>query len=208
MKTKYLILDAMGVIYKNCDDVEDLLIPFIRANGSNIAKEKINDYYKKASLGKFSSKLFWEYVGLNPKIENEYITNFLLTKGIVKFLKKAVKKFEKIICLSNDVSEWSIKLRKYFNLSRYIEEWYISGDLKCRKPSIDIYYKLLSGLKEIKPNEITFIDDKEDNLIPAKDIGFNVVLFRGNYNELEKNKTIKKIDCVIDELDNLFSIIK
>jgi len=208
MKTKYLVLDAMGVIYKYCDDVEELLIPFIRSNGSNIAKDKIKDYYKKASLGKLSSKLFWKSVGLSPEIENEYLHSFILTKGIISFLSKATNRFEKIVCLSNDVSEWSNKLRRHFKLSTYIKEWFISGELKCRKPSIEIYYKLLAGLNGIKSDEITFIDDKEENLIPARNIGLNVILFTGNYNKFEKNTSIEQEICIIDELDKLFSVIK
>ena len=48
---KILVLDAMGVIYQSCDDVEELLVPFIREQGSNIDKKTIEDLYTRASLG-------------------------------------------------------------------------------------------------------------------------------------------------------------
>ena len=48
---KILVLDAMGVIYQSCDDVEELLVPFIREQGSNIDKKIIEDHYIQASQG-------------------------------------------------------------------------------------------------------------------------------------------------------------
>ena len=137
---KILVLDAMGVIYQSCDDVEELLVPSIRENRSNIDKKTIEDLYTRASLGEFSSEEFWTKVGVDHNLEDEYLDRHQLSVGLLDFLsvfKKQVK--APIYCLSNDVSEWSIKLRKKFQLDQYIYRWFISGDLKIRKPSSGIY---------------------------------------------------------------------
>ena len=114
---KILVLDAMGVIYQSCDDVEELLVPFIREKGSNIDKKIIEDLYTRTSLGEFSSEEFWTKVGVDYNLEDEYLDRHQLSVGLLDFLfvfKKQVK--APIYCLSNDVSEWSIKLRKKFQL--------------------------------------------------------------------------------------------
>ena len=75
------------------------------------------------------------------------------------------------MCLSNDVSEWSKKLRDKFDLTEYIKKWFISGDLKCRKPSPQIYRKVLENLNVTDPSGILFIDDNIDNTIAADKAG-------------------------------------
>jgi putative hydrolase of the HAD superfamily len=180
-KIKYLVLDAMGVIYRNGDDVTELLIPFARSKNSNISKKNIFDNYRQASLGKISSETFWKNIGLSSDIEDEYLSNFSLTDGLLTFLKTALHHFKEIICLSNDVSEWSEKLRVNFGLTEYIKMWFISGDLKCRKPSLEIYRKVLENLKVNDSKEILFIDDNMDNLLAAEELGFEVLLLSDSY---------------------------
>ncbi len=55
--------DVMGVIFEVGDDTNDLLVPYIQKIDSEISKEKINEVYIKASLGKISSRQFWCELG-------------------------------------------------------------------------------------------------------------------------------------------------
>ena len=64
MRPRVLALDAMGVIYKNGDDVKDLLIPFISKSGGTEDTALIENQYHAASLGKISAEKFWQSVGL------------------------------------------------------------------------------------------------------------------------------------------------
>ena len=177
---KILVLDAMGVIYQSCDDVEELLVPFIREKGSNIDKKTIEGLYTRASLGEFSSEEFWAKVGVDYNLEDEYLDRHQLSVGLLDFLsvfKNQVK--VPIYCLSNDVSEWSIKLRKKFQLDRYIERWFISSDLKIRKPSSGIYDVLIREAI-IKPAQMLFVDDREKNIAAANEFGIQTVLCKIN----------------------------
>ena len=173
---KILVLDAMGVIYQSCDDVEELLVPFIREKGSNIDKETIEDLYTRASLGEFSSEKFWAKVGVDYNLEDEYLDRHQLSVGLSDFLSVFNNQLKApIYCLSNDVSEWSIKLRKKFQLDQYIERWFISGDLKIRKPSLGIYDVLIRKTN-VKPAQMLFVDDREKNIAAANEFGIQTVL--------------------------------
>ena len=85
------------------------------------------------------------------------------------------KQFGRLACLSNDVSSWSLKLRRRFEFESWIDEWLISGDLGLRKPSPAIYLKAVERLG-VAPGEITFVDDRPRNLDSAQDLGINTVL--------------------------------
>ena len=98
---KILVLDAMGVIYQSCDDVEELLVPFIREQRSNIDKKIIEDLYTRASLGEFSSEQFWGKVGVDYNLEDEYLDRHQLSVGLLDFLAIFKNKVRApIYCLS------------------------------------------------------------------------------------------------------------
>ena len=203
---KILVLDAMGVIYRSCDDVEELLVPFIREKGSNIDKKTIEDLYTRASLGEFSSEEFWAKVGVDYNLEDEYLDRHQPSVGLLDFLfvfKKQVK--APIYCLSNDVSEWSIKLRRKFQLDQYIERWFISGDLKIRKPSSDIY-DILIGEVNAKPTQMLFVDDREKNIAAANESGIQTVLCKINnsaegFNDEGKSTVIYSFNELLDHFN-------
>ena len=203
---KILVLDAMGVIYQSCDDVEELLVPFIREQGSSIDRKAIEDLYTRASLGEFSSEEFWARVGVDYNLEDEYLDRHQLSVGLSDFLsliKNQVK--APIYCLSNDVSEWSIKLRKKFQLDRYIERWFISGDLKIRKPSSGIY-DVLTREAIIKPTQMLFVDDREKNIAAANEFGIQTVLCKINnsteeYNDEGESTAIYSFNELLDHFN-------
>ena len=177
---KILVLDAMGVIYQSCDDVEELLVPFIKEKGSNIDRKTIEDLYTRASLGEFSSEEFWTKVGVDYNLEDEYLDRHQLSVGLLDFLSVFKNQVElPIYCLSNDVSEWSIKLRIKFQLDQYLERCFISGDLKIRKPSPGIYDVLIREAS-VEPAQMLFVDDREKNIAAANEFGIQTVLCKIN----------------------------
>lgn len=204
---KILVLDAMGVIYQSCDDVEELLVPFIKEKGSNIDKKTIEYLYTRASLGEFSSEEFWTKVGVDYNLEDEYLDRHQLSVGLLDFLfvfKNQVK--VPIYCLSNDVSEWSIKLRRKFHLDQYIERWFISGDLKIRKPSPGIYDVLIREAN-VEPTQMLFVDDREKNVVKANDFGIQTVLCEINnedgYNDEGESTAIYSFNELLDHFNKL-----
>lgn len=173
-----IILDAMGVIYQAADDVAELLIPFLRSKGCELSDEEIKNLYTECSLGAFSSQQFWKNTRIpyEASLDEEYIGHHRLTHGVLDFLIKAKENKVKVVCLSNDVSEWSLLLRKKWGLEKYISDWFISGDLSARKPNKTIYLQMMKSLK-LPPERCLFLDDRIKNIQAAKDLGFRVMLF-------------------------------
>ena len=173
---KHLVLDAMGVIYQVGDDVTDLLHPFIVEKGGLNDLNQINNIYIDASLGKMASADFWKTVGLDPVVEDEYLSRHVITGGLVEFLGEMRLRGVDVWCLSNDISEWSRKLHRNFKIEGYFKGFIISGDVGLRKPDPAIY-ELLIGRLKCKVDDILFVDDNIRNLDAAAVKGIDTVLF-------------------------------
>jgi HAD superfamily hydrolase (TIGR01509 family) len=166
----------MGVIYAEGDDGNNLLLPFIREKGGDTDFQNIVKSYLAASLGQISSCQFWKSVGLDPSLEDEYLQRHRLSDGVIEFLKAVNSRGTPVWCLSNDVSEWSVKLRLRFGLERYFQGFVISGDVGSRKPDHAIYRCLLDRAG-IMPQDAVFIDDRLKNVASAEEMGFDTVIF-------------------------------
>jgi len=172
-----LVLDAMGVIYPFADDVVELLIPFIKEKGGTQDELVIQQMYRAASLGRMASFQFWEKVGLKHSCEDEYLGRFVLADGLLELLHEAGARSLPVWCLSNDVSEWSRKLRERFELTRHMQGFLISGDVMVRKPDPAIY-KFLVKAVDADARQMLFVDDRPANLDTAAGLGFATVQYR------------------------------
>ena len=179
MSIKWVIFDAMGVIYEVADDVSDLLIPFLRSKNNKIPLKKIYESYIEASLGHITSKEFWNnlgYIEEYPKIEEEFLDHWYTIDPEFNEVAKILKKKYKIGMLSNDLKEWSNFLRIKYNINRYFDIAIISGEVGYRKPDKKIY-ELLLEKTNTKSKDIIFVDDKLENLRSASELGINTIRF-------------------------------
>jgi HAD superfamily hydrolase (TIGR01509 family) len=185
---KVLVLDAMGVIYSVGNDDRDLLCPFVAEKGGTKDVSKVEMLYRSTSLGNMSSAQLWKAVGLNPGLEDEYLQRYELTDGLTDFLEAVNSQGYEVWCLSNDISEWSKKLRARFGLDKYIRGFVISGDVGVRKPEQAIFDHLI-GQFTVSPHNAVFVDDQLKNLDVAAASGFNTILFApaGHYLTDEKH---------------------
>lgn len=179
MSTKWIIFDAMGVIFEVGDDTNDLLVPYIQKRNDMISAEKINEMYLKASLGNISSFDFWKELGFYseyPEIEREYLDTCLtIDPDFIETARKLVKNYYLAI-LSNDVKEWSNYLRAKFDLNSLFKIIIISGEVGYRKPDKRIYNILLDKIQS-SPSNCVFIDDRAKNLLPASEMGIKTIRF-------------------------------
>ncbi len=179
MSTKWIIFDAMGVIFEVGDDTNDLLVPYIQKRNDMISAEKINEMYLKASLGKISSFDFWKELGFcneYPEIEREYLDTCLtIDPDFIGTARTLVKNYYLAI-LSNDVKEWSNYLRTKFGLNSLFKIIIISGEVGYRKPDKRIYDILLERIQS-SPSNCVFIDDRAKNLLSASEIGIKTIRF-------------------------------
>ena len=196
-----IVLDAMGVIYKACDDVEELLIPFIKENNNACDEIIIKNAYIRASLGIISAAQFWNECGIDESIESEYLKKYELSEGLTDWLATC-SIHNKCICLSNDISDWSKKLREKFKLSKYIDDWFISGDLGYRKPD-DQIYRIVEN-KYVRGSRFIFFDDNPRNVKIATDLGWDAYLFLLNRKISEKDNTFR-IVRTFKEIEKILS---
>lgn len=184
---KIVALDAIGVIYpagEGGNDVKNLLVPFIREKGGTRDIDLIEELYLQASLGRMTAAQLWRGIGLDPMLEDEYLKRFDIAPGLIDFLRAMNSRQIAVWCLSNDLSQWSRKLRLNFGLDKYIQGFVISGDIMIRKPDPAVFKHLLS-LTGAKAREILFVDDQLRNLESADALGFNTALFCTDCRDME-----------------------
>ena len=173
-RPRVLVLDAMGVIYRAGDDVADLLLPFVARHGGK--RDQVEAAYHDASLGRLSAAQFWHQVGLSPDLEDDYLAGHQLSAGLHDFLAAAKPRTDALWCLSNDLSQWSNKLRLLFDIEKYFDGVIISSEVAARKPDPAIYQALTRAAGRA-PDELLLVDDRAKNLSAAADLGWHSLLF-------------------------------
>ena len=122
------------------------------------------------SLGVISADEFWIGVGLDPSVEDEYLSKHALVPGVRDFLVMARDKDIPVWCLSNDVGRWSRKLRTSFEIDRLVCGAVISSDVRSRKPDSAIYQCLLDRTG-YRAGDLLFVDDRAKNVEAALAMG-------------------------------------
>lgn len=75
------------------------------------------------------------------------------------------------------------------DLDHLVEKAYYSHDLGYRKPDREIFMKMIDD-SGINPGESLFIDDREENIIAARKIGFQAIQVNREHGVLEALKTL------------------
>ncbi|MEZ4599029.1 MAG: HAD-IA family hydrolase [Syntrophotaleaceae bacterium] len=175
---KWVVFDAMGVVFTVGDDTNDLLVPFVQERNRDISRDVINSAYHRASLGNISSCQFWDEIGLGdqyPAVESEYLDSMLTLDDAFIPVAKALSARYRLGLLSNDVSEWSKWLRLKFALD-FFDCVIISGDVRVRKPDTAIY-ELFLQKSQASADTCVFIDDRHKNLSAAQTVGMKTIHF-------------------------------
>jgi len=173
--TPLVAFDAMGVLYRSADDVEELLVPYLREKGCALSRPEIDDLYHQCSLGRMPSATFWEKCGVAGD-DAEYCERHELSEGIADLLAWVAERGAPMAVLSNDVSEWSRALRRRFGLGTCIHCWVVSGDVGHRKPGQAIYRAFLEQAGTA-PDSVVFFDDRPANVAAACRAGMRAHVF-------------------------------
>lgn len=173
-----VVLDAMGVIFAAQDDVAELLVPFVRAQGGTPDSRAVEAAYLDASLGEIDADAFWRRVGLAPDVEPAYLASHRLVSGTLEFLAKARSARLPVWCLSNDVGRWSRRLRDALGVEPLLAGAVISSDARVRKPDSGIYERLLVETG-CHPSDLLFVDDRATNVRSAAMLGIPSIEFNG-----------------------------
>lgn len=175
----WVAFDMMGVIFEVADDVNDLLVPFIQRRDRSVSSEKINELYRKASLGEISSHNFWSQLDFESDysdVEKDYLDSCLKLDLEFINIARSLKESYSLAVLSNDVKEWSSYLRSKFGLDKLFKVVVISGEVGYRKPDRKMYTILLDRIHE-SPSSCILIDDRSKNLYAASQLGMKTIKF-------------------------------
>lgn len=117
----------------------------------------------------------------------ETVTSFDYSRSLIQSLKE---KGLKIYLLTNYPS-WMFypHFESVFTFSNLIDGKIVSGDIKLIKPDSKIYTALLEKYN-LKPDECIFLDDREENIIAANQLGIHGIHF---ISKTQAEKEIEKL---------------
>lgn len=176
-RIQMVVLDAMGVLYRDGDDVETLLIPFVREHGGIDDEQAIRARYVDASLGRHTTSELWSLLGVpgDPdELDRSYTQRFELNAGVHEFLDAMERRGIGVACCTNDVAEWSALLRRRFELDGRVHPWIVSGTVGVRKPAEAIFAELERVL-DVALRACLLVDDRIENLAAGRKLGMAVV---------------------------------
>lgn len=184
---KNVILDIGDVLadFRWKDLMEDL-------GFSEAAKKSLEENMVKSPLwhemdrgtleGEDVIKVFQE---ANPEYQKEVAEFFGNVNALVEpfdyavsFIKELKEKGYKVYLLSNYPSfAFSMHAKEKFTFLPYVDGKVISGFIKMVKPERDIYEYLLSQY-DLLAEECVFLDDRQENVEGAKEVGMKGIVFR------------------------------
>ncbi|GAB2579545.1 HAD family hydrolase [Kribbella endophytica] len=172
---RFVVLDAMGVLYRHGNVVGSLLIPYLRAHGCIASELEIREAYRRCTLGAISTDQLWMDFGVAATASDaDYCSNHEVTSGAREILEQLRSAGVTPLVLTNDAAPWSQLLRARFGL--YAERWYVSSEIGARKPSPEAFRAVLAhaGLDAART---VLVDDRPTNLVAAHKAGFRPLLF-------------------------------
>lgn len=132
------------------------------------------------------NEVFEDMINLVPEYK-EYSRQFFKQLDDIcvsyDYSREFVKSFKdrgyKTFVLSNYSDElWTMHEKDTFTFLPYLDGKIVSGFVHLIKPD-EAIYKLLLETYDLKAEECVFFDDREENIIAAKKIGINGIVFNG-----------------------------
>jgi putative hydrolase of the HAD superfamily len=203
-KHRVVVLDGMGVLYREPDDVANMLIPFARQRGSTKSDAEIEARVRWLRLGRITSAEFWPAIGVQgqpDELDTAYLSAHQLSPGVIKYLRTIRERGVRVACATNDSTAWAYRLRASHSLETLIEKWVISGSVGVAKPDPALF-EVLRRVLEDEPSAILLIDDSLDVLDAARARGFATAWFSpdGTRSEARDHTIIHGFELADDEL--------
>ena len=162
------ISEAFNISLEELDKLKDKTVPLFKLLNSGLIDEE-NFWHKIAEA--IEKPLPSDCIRLGREI---YRKRFSLNTKLLAFAKLIKSKGFKIAVLSN-IAEFQAEIIRENGGYDDFNPVVLSYEEKVNKPDLAIYLSALERIK-LKPNECIFIDDKERNLLPARDLGMQTIL--------------------------------
>ncbi len=195
MSIKAVIFDADGMTIKRSEYFSarlarvynipaDKILPFFKGEfqdclvGKADLKEKIapylSDWNWKGTVEDLLDYWFRSEADIDQQMIEEIIA--LRKKGIRCYLATNQEKYRLAY------------LRNNLGFEQIFNGIYSSSEMGCKKPEKDFYEFIFSNLNkqaEIKPEEIMFWDNEEENIAPVKSLGWQGYVYK-SFEEFQK----------------------
>lgn len=191
-----VVLDGMGVIYREKNNLENILVPYIRQKGSALPDDIILKKAISLTQGRINPEQFWKEVGLDEDpdgLSDSYLSNLQLSSGVVKYILDLRERGIRIGCLTNDCTAWAETLKAKHSLESLIDIWIVSGSIGLRKPSLGMF-EALRRTANVDISKVLIVDDELDVLNQASKFGFKTMWFTesGSEDEAEGHAILKE----------------
>jgi len=180
---KAIIFDLSEVYLKGIIGAEHYMGPLLGIKPKDIRPMLRGDNLRSLFLGKITEDEYWkrtiEKHGWNVDVKTLKKVarkNFAEISGTREIIVKLREQGFIIGLLSDHAREWIEYLSKKFGYHKLFHSTLYSFEAGSCKPDKKIYGLMLAKLK-IKPDECVFVDDKEKNLVPAKELGMKTIRF-------------------------------
>lgn len=195
---KAITFDLDGVYFINgksnfISNLQNLGVSESEAKRVFLQSDQMNKLYK---TGKMSDEDFWTWA-LNEwklnltvsEIINLLVLGYQVDVNVIEVVKKVRENGYKTLICSNNFPARIKGLQERFKFLDNFDAWALSYEVGEAKPSIKIF-KALVEKSGVKPDEIVFADDNNDNLAGAEQAGINAFFYEGFDKFLEKLKSL------------------
>lgn len=118
-----------------------------------------------------------------------WLKNFKVNQDVVDFALSLKKSGKKLGILSDNIFERTEYIRKSFSWIKKFDYVLFSSDVSLTKSDTK-FFEILVEKFDLKPEEMIFIDDDEENIKIAKKVGLNGIKFENL--ELLKEQLVLK----------------
>lgn len=200
----WVVVDGMGVLFRETDPVENLLIPFARQHGSPRTDTEILARARALRLGRMTTGELWASLGVagDPEeLDSAYLAHHQLSPGVIRYLRSLREQGVRLACIADDAATWNSRLRVSHSLETLIELWVVSGSVGAVKPDRSLY-EVLRRFAQEPPSRILVIDDDRAMLDAARAMGYATAWFTstGTRAEAGDHQVIRSFEGAADDL--------
>lgn len=174
---KAIIFDLGGVTLNN--GVYEAYKKFRNERFKEIFEEK---YLIPIEKGEINETSLWQRLtyDLGEKLsmtllKRHIFNNFYPIDNNIFLIKRLRKKY-KVGLVTNNLVEWFQRLDSQFELEEKFDTIIVSAEVRTRKPEAKIYHLAAKKLG-VNEEECVFVDDKEENVLGAREVGMKGILY-------------------------------
>ncbi len=151
----------------------------------NLAKISENEFYKQIE------KIF--HVEMKPRqIHAAIVRHMQADKALVRMIPHL--KPAKVALFSNSLGHMAMEVLKKRHLTgkQFFDKIFISTNMHMAKPDRKAYEYVLKQLK-VKPSEALMVDDRLENITPARKMGMNGIVYKNSRQFAREMKKYKLV---------------